>query len=71
MSATSKAIPKKVTKIIRKDGITYRPAGGTSQPLKNSEPVKPVIFTQPTRSNYATAGSSQGLKSETNCQIVT
>ena len=68
MSGTNQSVPKKVTKIIRKDGITYRPAGGTPQPQKTTEPVRsqmtPIL---PTKSAKSTPPTSQGIKSELNC----
>ena len=61
MSATSKTVPKKVTKIIRKDGITYRPAGGIAQ----TEPTPELIISKtpasPAKQSKPFAASSQGL----------
>jgi hypothetical protein len=58
MSSMSKTVPKKVTKIIRKDGITYRPAGGTPQP----EQAPKQTLALPTKPAEPSVASSQGLK---------
>lgn len=72
MSASNKVGAKKVTKIIRKDGIIYRPAGGVPKPQKpaplvpeetpsvSSESAKPLSTPTPQGENYVVETKHDG-----------